>query len=84
MGHMKELVGVVLTLLKIVSNVHSHPFSGKQLSKTLYRTLQLCNNSRINCKYEVWEEIMTPAFLKVLQSILQGQKELALYTRKSQ
>jgi hypothetical protein len=81
---MRELLGVVLTLLKIVSSVQSHPFSGKQFSKTLYCRLQLCNNSRINCKSEVWEEIMIPDFLKVLQSILKGWKELALYTRKSQ
>lgn len=72
MDHMRELLGVELTLLKIVSNVQSYPFSGKQLSKTLYCSLQLCNKSRNNCKSEVWEEIMIPAFLKMLQSVLQG------------
>jgi hypothetical protein len=70
MDHMREPVGVVLTLLKIVSNVQSHPLSGKQLSKTLFCGLQLCNNSRMNCKSDIWEEIMIPALLKVLQSRL--------------
>jgi hypothetical protein len=68
MGHMKVLLEVELILLKIVSNLQSHLFSGKQLSKALRCNLLSCNCSR-TVIMKFCEEIMTPAFLQMLLSI---------------
>jgi hypothetical protein len=45
MDHMRVLLEVVHTRLKIVSNMHSYLFSGKQLSNALHCSLLIHNCS---------------------------------------